>query len=214
MLISPTRIVCLGDSITRGVRPGVEPGQIFEAALERLLEEDGIDAQAIALGIGSETTTLALGRFAQDVVSASPNLVTIMYGTNDSHIDEGESQPRVALDDYKANLGRMVGWARDAGVVTVLMTPIPLGLSGAWMRRSPYREQGPNCMIEPYVEAVRRIARDERVLLVDNYAAWIAEAANGAAIDDLTTDGCHPNPAGHELIARTIYRTLRRWEAA
>lgn len=66
----------------------------------------------------------------------------------------------------------MVAQARGAGIVPILMTPIPLGENWWYTAWSPYKEQGANCMIEPYVQAVRRTAADESVTLIDNFAAW------------------------------------------
>ncbi len=202
-------VICLGDSITKGVRPGVEADQIYEAVLERLLRHRGLQTQVIASGVGSEQTGGALERFDRDVISHRPDCVTIMYGTNDSYVYEGETKPHLTPDEYAANLRRMVRLAKTSGIQAVLMSPIPLSATGSWMAWSPYKEEGPNCRIGAYVDAVGRVAADEEVPIVDNYSVWMA-ATTGTeqTIDDLTTDGCHPNPAGHELIARTMLPVL------
>jgi len=200
------KIICLGDSITKGVRPGVTEEQTFEYLLTRKLSEAGVEVEIINSGIGSETTALALERFSRDVINAQPDYLTIMYGTNDAAINEGCVKPRVSLADYKANLQSMVSQAKAAGIKPILMTPIPLGAQWSYSGHSPYKEQGTNCVIKDYVEAVRHIAREENIPLVDNHSAWWEwESETGSKIETLQSDSCHPNPAGHVLIAETIY---------
>jgi lysophospholipase L1-like esterase len=88
------------------------------------------------------------------------------------------------------------------------MTPIALGWKFDYMAWSPYREHGPNCVMLPYVQAVRQVALEEGVPLVDNFAAWAEKALMGTDIDGLMLDGCHPNPAGQAVIAGTMYPVL------
>ena len=57
----PVTIVTLGDSITRGVRPGVDADETFAAVLEKKLIDRGIEATVINVGVGGERTDQALG---------------------------------------------------------------------------------------------------------------------------------------------------------
>src|SRR5438128_4212557 len=79
----PLRIIMLGDSITKGVRPGVKADETFSAVLEKSLQQQGIRVQVINAGVGGETTVGAAARLATAVLAKSPHLVAIMYGTND-----------------------------------------------------------------------------------------------------------------------------------
>src|SRR6185437_765682 len=81
------RIVTLGDSITKGVRGGVKADETFSARLQAMLREKGVAVEVINAGIGGERTDQALRRLEKDVIARKPNLVTIMYGTNDSYVD-------------------------------------------------------------------------------------------------------------------------------
>ena len=205
---APVKIICLGDSITRGVRGGVTAEQTFEALLESWLTKNVTPVEVANAGIGGERTDMALKRLARDVITPKPTLITVMYGTNDSAIDAGKTEPRLPIERYEANLHTIVGQLRDAGIKPVLMTPIPLATNFAYMTRPPYQGRSPNFRIIEYVHAVRRVAGTEGVPLIDNFAAWAEEALMGADLNALTTDGCHPNPAGHTLLARTMYPTL------
>ena len=56
------RVVMLGDSITKGVRPGVKPAETFAARLQLALRADGIAVEIINAGIGGERTDQAISR--------------------------------------------------------------------------------------------------------------------------------------------------------
>jgi len=205
---APVKIVCLGDSITNAVRAGVTQEQSFEALLENWLSERVVTVKVINEGIGGEKTNQALARLAKDVVARKPDYVTIMYGTNDSAVNKGASQPRLPLETYEKNLRLIVQRLRAAGISPVLMTSPPLGNSFSYVEWAPYKEDGPNCMLIDYVRAVRRVAREDSVPLVDNFARWAETEYLGTDIDTLMGDGCHPNPAGHKLVAQTMYPVL------
>ncbi len=207
---APVKIVCIGDSITKGVRGGVTAEQSLEALLEQWLTEHVTPVEVVNVGIGGERTDMALPRLDKDVIALKPDYVCVMYGTNDSHIDAGKSDVRLPLETYEANLHTIVQRLREAGVKPVLMTTIPLCHTHQHAMRSPYAEQGPNYRLTEYVAACRRAAAEDQVPLVDNFAAWAEAAFLGADLPAMTTDGCHPNPKGHEFLARTIYPVLAR----
>ena len=207
---APIRIVALGDSITKGVRSGVTEAQTFEALLQVWLSASVTPVEVINVGIGGERTDMALLRLDTDVIALKPDYVLIMYGTNDSHIDAGKTDVRLPLEQYEQNLHTIIARLRDAGARPILMTSIPLCHTHQHAARPPYSEQGPNYRLTEYVGMCRRVAAAEVVPLVDNFAAWAEAAFLGADLPALTTDGCHPNPAGHEFLAYTIYPVLAR----
>jgi len=201
---TPARIICWGDSITNGVRPGVAEEETYVY----LLQQRFMEVEISNAGLGGERTDMALARLESDIIARKPTAVTIMYGTNDAAVNQGESEPRLPLTAYEANLREIVGQLRGAGIRPVLMTPIPLGRKFDYMAWSPYRERGPNYVMYPYVQAVRRVACEEGAALVDNFAYWAELALLGTDLDSLMTDGCHPNPAGHRAIVEAMWRVV------
>src|SRR4051794_2426662 len=97
------RVVALGDSITKRVRPGVRHEETFASLAERALRADGIDAGVVNLGVGGERPDQALKRL-DAMGDLRPRVVTVMYGTNDSFVDPGSSASRISREEYKANL--------------------------------------------------------------------------------------------------------------
>lgn len=190
------KIITLGDSITKGVRPGVRYNQTFAGILQAKL---GSSVNIVDVGISGERTDQALLRL-DDVIAQKPAIVTIMYGTNDSYVDAAES--RVSLSEYRANLETMLAELYRAGIQPILMTSPRWG-DGA--KLNALGEQ-PNVRLAQYVQAARDVAKKTNTPLVDNWERW-----SGANSDPWTVDHCHPNPAGHKVIAETVFPVLANY---
>jgi len=190
---APTRIVCLGDSVTKAVRPGVTAEQTFCALLQESLSSSDHPVEVINAGIGGNTTADGLARFERDVLAHQPALVVLMFGLNDSWIDNHKTASRLTVEAYRDNLRKMIATLRDRKTKVVLMTPNPA--------LAPTYEPQRNRTLKPYVEAVRELARAERVELVDLYARFGELALEGVDVNALCTDAMHPNPAGQKMIA-------------
>ena len=197
-------IVTLGDSITKGVRSGVDRSQTFASLIETRLLNANQPARVINVGIGGERTDQALARLNR-VLKHDPDLVAIMYGTNDSYVDRGKTASRISLEAYRANLQSLVAVLLRRGIQPVLMT------EPRWSDKARPNGLGenPNVRLEPYVEACRAVAKQWRVPLVDHFAHWTSARKDGADLHSWTTDGCHPNPAGHEKLAAAIAPVLK-----
>jgi acyl-CoA thioesterase-1 len=196
----PIRIVCLGDSVTKAVRPGVTADETFCAVLERQLRASGHDIAVINSGIGGNTTADGLARFESEVLAHEPTFVVIMFGLNDSWIDDGQTRSRLTVDQYRNNLAHMVRRLRDRGVHPILMTPNPA--------IAPTYPATRNVTLKAYVDAVRELAQRETLPLVDVYRCFAEMAIEGVELNNLFTDAMHPNPAGQKLIAELLAAQL------
>ncbi len=193
------KIVTLGDSITRGARPGVKAEETFAALLQKGLREKKLSVEVANVGIGGERTDQAIKRLARDVIARKPKIVTIMYGTNDSYVDRGKKDSRLSVDDYRANLKKLLAELRQAGIRPVLMT------SPRWgAKASNGLGENPNKRLEAYIGVCREVAQETKTPLVDHYAHWSKKAAEGTDIGTWTTDQCHPNPQGHREIVELM----------
>ena len=194
----PLRIVTLGDSITKGVRPGVTAEETFAAELQRQLRAGGHpDAEVINVGVGGETAGQGLRRLEQDVIAKNPQIVTIMYGHNDSSVDTGKTESRVSIPRFRADLSQLVQRLRESGITPILMTP------PAYAEKSAPNGIGEHCNVRLalYAEVARQVAETLQVPLVDHYAAWAEVSKAGTDLNEWTTDGYHPNPKGHADLA-------------
>ena len=201
------RIVTLGDSITKGARPGVTADQTFASLLQKQLRAEGIATEVTNVGIGGERTDMALKRLDKDVIAKQPHLVTIMYGTNDSYVDKGKTESRITADAYESGLTEIVTRLKSAGITPVLMTE-PAWAEGAGKNGAG---EDPNVRLSAYMERCRKVAKAQGLMLVDHYGHWTAEAKRGTKLMPWTTDACHPNPLGHTELTHRIVQVLLPW---
>ncbi len=206
-----TKIVAFGDSTT-AMRGKLT---VYADRLESGLRRGGTDAWVINSGVGGNTTRDARNRLQQDVLAHTPALVLIQFGINDSAVDVWRNPPaagpRVPLAAYKANLEYLVAGARAAGARVLLLTPNPLRWSPGTRKlygKPPYDAEDPdgfNVLLREFAAVVREVARAKSVGLVDVYSRFEAYAAeDGQTMDDLLSDGMHPNAKGHGLVAELL----------
>lgn len=104
--ITVSRVVCFGDSLTRGY--GATHGMNYPARLE---EMTGIEI--INSGVSGNTTAGGLARLEEDVLAFEPDVVLITLGGNDL-------KNRVNVDTARANLTRIIQRIQAAGAMVVL----------------------------------------------------------------------------------------------
>jgi lysophospholipase L1-like esterase len=202
----PIKIVTLGDSITKGVRPGVKAEETFAYLLQEDLKTDGINAEVVNVGIGGENTAQALRRLKVQVIDLKPAIVTIMYGANDSYVDKGKQAPRLTEDEYRANLTKIVAELRQANIVPILMVTNRLGDK----HTNNGAGEHPGKRLDAYAIICRQVAQELKVPLVDHHEHWSTMLKDGTDIEKWMTDHCHPNPAGHAEMAKLILPVAKK----
>ncbi|WP_417392132.1 SGNH/GDSL hydrolase family protein [Gimesia sp.] len=209
-------IVTFGDSTTATRGPLV----VYSMILAQELPAAGSPVKVVNSGIGGHTTQQAVARFEKDVLQHDPDLVVIQYGINDSAVDVWRDPPatqsRVSVEQYAANLRKMIRQLKEKQLDVILMTPNSL----RWIPRmqklygkppyDPEDVQGFNVLLKSYAAAVRKIAKEEHVPLVDVYAAFenYDKQPNQAA-DNLLLDGMHPNTKGQKLVADLLLPQIK-----
>lgn len=203
------RIVTMGDSVTLGAREGVDEMETYSAVLEALLRAQGFDVEVIRRGVGSETTAGGLARL-EEILSLRPDVVTLMYGLNDAYLDrETDEEPRVPVAQFGKNLAEMIHRLGEAGIRPLLLTPNPQSPYGSDTRadaaRPPYGTHGDiNFMLLRHIDEVKRVGKEEAIPVLDIYDTLAALGVHEDADCAWLTDGVHPNPACHRVIAATL----------
>jgi lysophospholipase L1-like esterase len=196
-------IVAFGDSTT-ALRSTVE--SVYAVRLERQLTDRGVSVSVINAGVGGSHTGRvsdngrfrirhALDRLEPAVRSHRPDIVIVQFGWNDSWIDSGKpgDASRIPLAAYAANLREIVTTLRSDGALVILATP-----NHPWSTLEDWRHE----RTLQYVDAVRTLAKQLEVPLVDVWAAYERyNAVEGQSFDDLLLDAVHPNDDGHALFA-------------
>ena len=149
------------------------------------------------------------GRWKQ-TLDLKPDYVLVQFGHNDQpgHGPERETDPQTT---YKANMERYVDEARAAGIKPILVTPVSR------------RKWGPNGKIDsaltPYAEAVKQIAAEKKVPLIDLHALSIAlyEKMGNKGVQEISPiktgggfDGTHFNEKGGKIVGKIVADALRQ----
>lgn len=210
-------IVAFGDSTT-APRKGLVT---YSDLLKNEFAKKKLDVKVINSGVPGNTTGIAKERFNKDVLAHKPNLVIIQFGTNDAAVDVWKKPPatasRIAIDVYEQNLRDFISAIKSQGGRVILVTPAPTRwtdkLKGMY-GKPPYNPDDPdgfNVILIDYVEVVRRVAKKEKVKLVDLFAEFYKyHKAPGQKMDDLFFDGLHPNNAGQQIEANLLIKELKK----
>jgi acyl-CoA thioesterase-1 len=183
------KIVCLGDSITRAKR--VKPEESFIGILEKKFRDGEYPVEFENDGVGGDTTAGGIRRLEQGILARKPDIVIVMFGCNDSYKTPKMTKSRIPLAQYRKNLETILELLKNHGIKAILMTTIPT--------------RTPNNIVEPYVEAVRDIAKAGNIPLVDNFKAWEEYQKAGNKLDKVLFDIAHPNQAGYIIMAESMY---------
>ncbi len=209
----PPRIVALGDSITNGVGlAGVTEADTFRDIAQReLAERFGSKVEVVNAGVNGDIVTLAIKRLKSDVLDHKPDMVTVMFGGNEAGFYRPETDgfadtPRVARDEFKAALVKVVDRLRAEGITVVLMTCPPMTDRYGGMHLAPYQKHGINFLVMDYAQTMRDVAAEKGVELIDVYRSF----QEAPSTREYFPDGLHPDARGHRAIADLLVRHLTR----
>ena len=213
----PGGIVMFGDSTTapRGSL------KVYAERVEIALQSIGSSLGVHNAGIGGNTTRDARKRMQTDVLQYTPRLVVMQLGINDSAVDVWKNppatMPRVPLAEYLLNLRIMITAAQNAQAKVILMTTNPLRWTSKLRElygKPPYNADAEDGFeplnLTKYNEALRKLATELKLPLVDVHAAYPAFAAkNKTTIEEMLLDGMHPGDIGHQLVAELLVPVIR-----
>jgi len=186
-------ILCAGDSITE---------QAYPRLLEHALKEEGRRVRVLNYGKSGYTTGEYLKYLRsglEKIRAESPDIVLLQLGTNDVRID-GD---RTLLPDFERTLREIVAifqeFANRAGGRTrVLLATIPPIPADTPYPFSPASARRVVAEINP---AIRKIAAELNLVLVDNYGLFV-EAPE-------LLPGIHPTSEGYQRLSANWLRALR-----
>jgi len=189
----PTRVSFVGDSITFGSGTTRSRTDAYPAQLARMLGKGYVVSN---FGI-SGTTLLRKGddpyqnsNGMHDALESKPDVVVIMLGTNDTKPQNWKLKDQF-VPDYKNLIGQFRDLPTHPKIFVCLPPPVP-GDGNFGINEEGVQEQIP---------MIRKIAEDEHVELIDNYAALKDHP-------EMLPDRVHPNTEGAGLLAKSVYRAL------
>lgn len=188
----PVTWVLIGDSITQGALHTGGRRSYAEHFAERVRGELGRLGDAVVnTAVSGSTSEDLLSEFHWRAGRFAPDVVIAMFGTNDAA--EGPD----GIRGYRYRVDQIVQRSRDIGATAILQTPPPVQAGDS---REP-------AVVAAYAEAVREVARELGVLVVDHHRHW-TEAGDDGGPSDWFADPLHPSAVGHVELARMLLRTL------
>ena len=175
-------MVVLGTSLTAGL--GLDPDSAWPALVQRTADSLGVRVQIDAAGLSGETSAGALRR-AEWVLREPADLIVLEVGANDGlrGVD-----PDTTRETLVALVEKVRGAQPSARIALVQMEAPPnLGANYTTAFRAAYGE------------AARRTGVPLLPFLLDG-------VAGEASLNQV--DGIHPNEAGSQLVAATMWRAL------
>ncbi len=208
-----SRVTFLGDSITAG---NVYTAMIVDYYVTKLPE---LNVKFSCAGISGGSTGSAFLYLEDDVLANKPDYVTIMLGVNDSGrwmlerpdiLDRAE-RLEAAYVTYVTKMNELVDKLTELGIEVILCTPAPYA---EFFTTAAKPLPGGHALILRYAEAVRKMARERGLGLVDFHArmseTYLDEALYNA-------DHVHPNDLGHARMAECFLAAqglpVREWVA-
>ena len=203
------KIVLVGDS-TVGESDGWGPG--FKTFVK-----PGAEVVNMAKN-GRSSKSYAAEGWWQKALALKPDYILIQFGHNDmpGKGPERETDPDTT---YAANIARYVDEARAANVKPILLTSLT--------RRRFGKDDRVDSDLSPYAEAVKRVAAEKRVPLIDLHALSIAlvDSMGRAKSDELgkmkpdgkggrEMDYTHLGERGSVVFGRVVASELRKVEPA
>lgn len=160
-------------------------------------------------GIGGNSSRQMLARFDADVLAHRPQWLLLSAGVVDVRrtYQPARKSEAVPLEEYAANLARMVARALDVGAQVILLEPTPHarpvtgGAPGATL-------QDVNASTRQYAQAMRRVAEETEVGFVPLFDTLLRTEQRLADSASLYADEVHLNARGDLLYSQLVYQHL------
>ena len=180
-----------GDSITHGLKytygARTFPQHFEERVRGELKRRKDV---VINTAISGNTTRDLVKGFNDRVLPYNPDVVILMIGMNDAI--EGLD---ISADEFGSNLRTIIEWTESLGATIVIQN----------LNDILPDEHRPRARFIECVHQVNRIAKDQKITLVDHFTSW---QGLGDRLSEYLDDSIHPNGKGHRLMAKTLLESL------
>jgi lysophospholipase L1-like esterase len=193
----------------------MKPGVIVSIIIlitANLFASDFSKLKMINSGVGGNNTRQGLKRFTKDVLNFKPAIAIIFFGMNDAVNDHNS----VPLPEFKKNIAKMIDLSKKNNVKTILVTVHPIMETKLYQRHKDNLQKfylnrgGANKIIASYNQAIRELAKENQVPLVDFYQK--AKTVNPEFSSNLITgsDGVHLCENGKKVLAQLVVEKLKK----
>ena len=185
------KICCIGNSITAGTAVGA--AYAYPAYLQKLLgtgytiHNDGVSGTTL---LKNGDSPYWKNGMLSDVFSFSPNIITIMLGTNDTKPQNWDSNYQYFTRDYEALIDTLNLISSHPKIWLIL--PVPVISTNYGIRDSA---------LQKILPMIKQVASIKGLPLIDENTPLKAMAGH-------FPDGVHPDSTGEDTMAHVVYRAL------
>ncbi len=223
------KVVCFGDSLTRGVSFVKGRMRILKENYPTLLQQFASEHfTVINKGVFNDNSDLLVSRVEKDVINEHPDYVIINIGGNDCNFKwdevaerpEDEHQPVVPLDRYLDNIKQLIARIRETGSTPILMTLPPLdpvryykllaNTYGSSISHWISLQGGIEHWHGLYNRGLNLLAEQLNVDKIDVRSAMNHSRNLNELISD---DGIHLTGEGYKTMSSEIFSTFKKYKA-
>lgn len=206
------RVLIFGDSITYGAwdSHGGWADRLKQKVHQKAIDDhaDGAKTfQLLNVGISGDTSRSLLHRFEPEIQARQsktrPSTIFICIGANDTLGHPSLDDVNISLNEYRDNITKLIAIARKYSDKIYLVGLPCLGDETVEFIGMHYSRE----RIKTYDDACRAICEQEQIPFIDIFTPYTeSKDITGLYSEDLL----HPNDAGHELIAETVWPELQK----
>ncbi|GAY77468.1 SGNH/GDSL hydrolase family protein [Sporolactobacillus inulinus] len=214
------KLICFGDSVTRGITFIRGRFKIIRNNYPALLQSSlGEEDEVVNKGVFNDNSDLLIKRLDADVLDEHPDIVLINIGGNDCNfqwdqvakLPDSEHVPVVPLDRYISNLSVMIRRISESGALPVVLSLLPLDPARYYATLMKHYSHSIGHWIGlcggiehwhgMYNRALKDFCAKSGVKLIDVRSAF---KKNGSFNDLINEDGLHPTAKGYQVMAEII----------
>ena len=198
--------IFFGDSICFG--QFISPQKTWVTKVSEKINDKVSNYNIMNVSISGNTTRMALERMAFDVTNHGIEVIYIQFGMNDCNYWKTDKfMPRVSKAAFEANLIEIADRAKMAGAKKLF-----IGTNHTTPKLSPFEHYSAvsyqNSNAE-YNDIIRKVAKSESLILVDNELNWKRAISNGSVLNELLlADEIHLSEKGHAVYADFVSKII------
>ncbi len=192
--------VGFGDSLTYGygVLDGVSFMDRLKVSLSNIFTDK--DCTIINSGINGDTTREGLRRIYRDVINHNPDIVTILFGSNDSALNDYQHR---AIAEFELNLMEIAKLIKEkTSAKIIFITPPPCIEDDIF----PFTT---NKALLLYSDVIKKTAALYGDCIID-FNSIMLDTADGSLDPYLQYDGLHLSDRGYDLLYNLIVTELKK----
>lgn len=203
-----TTIVGFGDSLTYGY--GVDMNSSYIDRLDKYMPifYPSISWNIVKKGVNGDNTRDALKRLKTDVLNLNPNIVIVLFGTNDSSTYDSQFCSQL---EFEENLSTIITSIKSHNNRTGLngCIPIPMLVTPPPVideKVAPFISCN---RIKHYAYIIKKLGEKFHCPVVDFYN-YMIEESDGNIENFLQEDGVHLNSTGYDCLYDCIFSEITK----